>query len=126
MTAVLDASALLCVFLNEKGCDTVVPFMRGAAISALNASESFSRAVDNGFPATEVVLLLAQFEMTVAAFDLQQAQVAADLRPKTRHVGASLGDRACLALAMTRAQPMLTGDRRLADLDLGIDIRLIR
>ena len=72
------------------------------------------------------MLLLRQFEIDVVAFDIRQAVVAADLRTVTRHVGASLGDRACLALAKTNDWPILTGDRRLAELDIGIDIRLIR
>jgi ribonuclease VapC len=40
--------------------------------------------------------------------------------------GLSLGDRACLALALTRGEPAVTADRQWAQLDLGIRIELIR
>lgn len=126
MNAVIDASALLAVLLDEQGATTVIPVMRGSAISALNASECFSRAVDRGASAGGVAAMLRDFEMEVVSFGLHEAQAVADLRPRMRAVGASLSDRACLALAMARTAPLYTGDRRLADLDLGIDIRLIR
>jgi len=38
----------------------------------------------------------------------------------------SLGDRVCLALARRRGLPVLTTDKPWADLDLGIEVRLIR
>lgn len=38
----------------------------------------------------------------------------------------SLGDRACLALAMELKLPVVTADRAWIDLDLGIDICVIR
>lgn len=126
MNVVLDASALLAVLLNEPGGDIVLDVMRGSAMSALNASECFSKIVDKGFPATSVMTLLRQFEIETVPFSLKQAVAAADLRPKTRSVGASLGDRAFLLLALERGEAAYTADRRLADLDLGIDIRLIR
>jgi PIN domain nuclease of toxin-antitoxin system len=46
MSVVIDASALFAVLLQENGSDTVVPLMRGAHMSALNASECFARVVD--------------------------------------------------------------------------------
>ncbi len=126
MSVVIDASALLAVLLQENGGDAVIPLMRGAHMSALNASECFARVVDKGVPAQRAMMMLDQFEINVAAFDLADAIAVADLRPKTKAVGASLGDRACLHLAATLGLPLLTGDRRLAELDLGIDIRMIR
>jgi ribonuclease VapC len=37
-----------------------------------------------------------------------------------------LGDRCCLALAMVHALPVLTADRVWAQLDLGIEVELLR
>ena len=126
LKAVIDASALLAVLLDEPGAECVIDIMRGSSISAVNASESFQRAVDRGFAASSVMILLRQFEIDVIAFDVSQALLAADLRARTKSIGASLGDRACLALAVTRGCPVYTGDRKWAGLDLGLDIRMIR
>lgn len=50
------------------------------------------------------------------------------LRPMTRQVGLSLGNRACLALAKSRQAIALTADRAWTELDpsLGIAIQCIR
>ncbi len=126
MSVVLDASALLAMLLNEPGTGEVVAVMRGSAMSAVNASECFSRAIDKGFSAALPLAMLHEFEIEIVPFGLHQAEIAADLRTATRSIGASLGDRACLALAQERRLPVYTSDRRLAELDIGIDIRLIR
>jgi PIN domain nuclease of toxin-antitoxin system len=48
------------------------------------------------------------------------------LRPATKALGLSLGDRACLALARRERLPILTADRSWAKLDLGIPIKVMR
>jgi PIN domain nuclease of toxin-antitoxin system len=123
---VLDASALLAVLLDEPGGDRVLPVLQGAVMSAVNLSESVSRAIDRGFPASDALALVDRFRLTVSAFDRKQAELAAGLRLAMRAKGLSLGDRACLALALDLDCPVLTADRAWAALDLGVDIRLIR
>ena len=59
-------------------------------------------------------------------FDEALGLRAGALRLATRHLGLSLGDRACLALAEREQLPILTGDGAWALLDIGLDIRLIR
>lgn len=126
MSAVIDAAAMLAVLLNERGGEQVIPVLNGGAMSAINVSECCSRAVERGSDADEVIRLVQSFDVGIVPFGLAEARRAADLRPRTRHVGASLGDRACLDLAATFRLPLYTSDRRLAQLDLGIEIRLIR
>ena len=126
MTVVIDAAALLAVLLHEPGADTVVPVLRASAMSTLNVSECCSRAPERGAGEEAVLRALRRFEIDVVPFDLRQAVGAARLRDATRHVGASLGDRACLELGRSRGLAVFTADRRLAKLDIGIDIRLIR
>ncbi len=48
------------------------------------------------------------------------------MRAATRHKGLSLGDRVCLAYAKHAALPVYTADRPWAELDIGVDVRLIR
>lgn len=126
MSVVVDAAALLALLLAEYGGDVVLPVLRGSAMSAVNASECCSRAVERGATAAAVLAILQSYEINIVPFDLAQATDAADLRPVTRHLGLSLGDRACLALARSLRLPIYTSDRWMAKLDIGIDIRLIR
>jgi PIN domain nuclease of toxin-antitoxin system len=59
-------------------------------------------------------------------FDFALAAIAGRLRAATRSLGLSLGDRACLALAIERNCPVMTADRSWAKLNLGIPIQLVR
>jgi hypothetical protein len=54
------------------------------------------------------------------------ALLAASLVTSTKEFGLSLGDRACLALAMSRGLPVLTTESRWERVALPVDVRLIR
>ncbi|MEC4813191.1 MAG: hypothetical protein SAK29_07955 [Scytonema sp. PMC 1069.18] len=58
--------------------------------------------------------------------DESLARLIAKLRVPTQAWGLSLGDRACLALALTLNLPALTCDRVWANLNIGVSITLIR
>lgn len=126
MTVILDASALLAVLLVEPGRENVEPHLMDAVISTVNLSEVFARALKAGVSADDTHWVLEGFDLTTISFSAEQAIETALLLPVTRHLGLSLGDRACLALAMETGFPVLTADRQWEGLDVGIDIRLIR
>jgi PIN domain nuclease of toxin-antitoxin system len=48
------------------------------------------------------------------------------LRPPTKHKGLSLADRACLALGQQLNLPVITADRVWKELDLEVEVRLVR
>ena len=48
------------------------------------------------------------------------------LRPMTKPLGLSLGDRACLALGLVLNQPVITADRQWSQLNLNLEFRVIR
>lgn len=73
--------------------------------------------------AREALSLLA---LRVVPFTAELAYSAAELRTNTRGLGLSLGDRACLALAASEHREVLTADRKWQDLDVGVDVRVIR
>lgn len=56
----------------------------------------------------------------------RNARLTSVLRAVTRRYGLSLGDRACLALAMREQSRVLTADRAWLKLHLGVDIAVIR
>ncbi len=108
---VLDASAVLAVLQRERSHEVVATAMvGGAAISAVNLSEVVAKLADGGMPAGPLREVLDALGLEVVLFDEPLAYAAGLLRPATRDLGLSLGDRACLALGQARAQPILTTD----------------
>jgi ribonuclease VapC len=126
MSLVLDASALLAFLHNETGGDLVSRALEGGTASTVNWSEvlqkSLQRNVDVEGMQQEFIAVGVSFE----PFTLQQAETAARLWSRTRNHGLSLADRACLALAIDKALPVLTADRTWSELGLDIEIHVIR
>ncbi len=129
-TWVLDTSAVLAYFWNEPGADRVTNVLEGGdhVISAVNLSELVSKFVDHGVPDEEIPHLIAGLELVVQEHDAALAQETGKLRRKTRQLGLSLGDRACLALAQRLDAIAITTDRPWLKLDstLGIQVECIR
>ncbi len=125
---VYDASALLAVVFAEPGSDVVLRHLAepGGAVSAVNWSEVAAKMIDRGVAAAVVDAELAHFALDVVPLDLNTALLAAALRPTTRGIGLSLGDRCCLALAQSlQNAPIVTADTAWQSL-AGFDIHLIR
>lgn len=125
-SVVLDASAALALLKHEPGGDIVRAHIPGAAISAVNAAEVVEKLAATGLNEIEVRVFVSTLGAEIVPFDETFAFMTGMLRPRTRHAGLSLGDRACLALAQARGIPALTADRSWAQLDLEIEVQLIR
>ncbi|KQO60291.1 twitching motility protein PilT [Methylobacterium sp. Leaf87] len=125
---VLDASALLCLFNQEKGQDRVRAALSEAVVSAVNYSEVVSKLVERGGDITVVSRALDNLHLTVIGFDHAQAIQAGAFRKETREAGLSFGDRACLALAKTHGLVAITADQAWARLDddVGVRVELLR
>jgi PIN domain nuclease of toxin-antitoxin system len=123
---VLDASAVIAFLKGEKGAEAVRAALPGAILSAVNYAEVGSHLASAGLPPTHIAALLGATRVAVEPFDDVQALEVARLRPLTRGLGLSLGDRACLALARLRGLPALTTEQSWTHLDLEIEVRLIR
>lgn len=98
----------------------------GAAISAVNLSEVLARLQEIGMPESGALDAVRRLDLRIMAFDEPQAHAAARLRAATRHAGLSLGDRACLALGQVLGCPVATADRVWANLDVGVEVVVIR
>lgn len=123
---VLDSSAAIALVLSEPGAGLVEKALPECSISAVNLAEIVSGLINNGFPGDVARDSVVRLDLSVVPFDEVLALEAGALREVTRAHGLSLGDRACLALAGHLDLPALTADRKWADLDVGIEIRLIR
>jgi ribonuclease VapC len=123
---VLDASALLALLNEEPGNEVVAESIPGAVISAVNLSEVAAKLVEAGMPDDAVRSALGDLGIEIRAFDSEAAYLTGALRAQTRKLGLSLGDRACVALGLQLSFPVLTADRNWKELDLGIEVRVIR
>lgn len=121
---VLDASAILAYMRDETGADQVRAAAQSACVSTVNLAEVGSRLTHSGSTIEDARMALDALPSRFIAFDQWQAMEAARLRPLT--AGLSLGDRACLALALSLGVPAMTSDQRWADVDVGVQIVLIR
>lgn len=126
MVYVLDASAVLAAFFEEPGAGSVAEKMSGALFCSVNYSEVVSKLVDRGIPTDQIVEIMGQLDVEVVPADSELAMMAGLLRAKTRTKGLSLGDRYCLALAVSRNAVALTADRAWVDLEIGSPIEVIR
>jgi PIN domain nuclease of toxin-antitoxin system len=63
---------------------------------------------------------------TSVDFTAEHARIAGSLVAETRSLGLSLGDRACLALALSLKAPVYTTDKSWKNLKLGVRIQVIR
>jgi PIN domain nuclease of toxin-antitoxin system len=126
MSAVLDASAILAVLFEEPGAEIIRGVIAGSLVSAVNYSETVSKAIDRERGFDDTIALLAHMGFVLVPHDLSLARRAGQLRLSTKRFGLSIGDRACLALAERERLPVYTTDRSWANLDLSIQVQVIR
>jgi ribonuclease VapC len=123
---ILDSSAILCVIFQEPGHETVESKLNGALVSAVNLSEVVSKLQEQGMPDEIIDAVLTRFKLTIVGFNEIAARSAGLLRNATRSRGLSVGDRACLALAMQHNAIAVTADRAWQDLACGARVLLVR
>jgi PIN domain nuclease of toxin-antitoxin system len=123
---VLDASVVLAAVLGERGGAAVADLKGSAFVSTVNYAEVRTRLIDLGVKREAVDQSIALLGLEIVAFDIEQADCAADLRGATRGAGLSLGDRACLALASARNTVALTADHAWQAVEVPVQIELVR
>ena len=130
-SCVLDASALLAYLKDEPGSDIVESALRrGAAMSAANLAEVLSKVADIG---EEPLQLMNRFRrrgftgqtLEVIPLGEEDAYLIAELHGKSRPAGLSVGDRACLGLALRLGLPALTADQSWLRVRLGVKVEAI-
>ena len=122
----LDASALLAWLFREPSWEVVDGHLAGAALSCVNLAEVLSRLRRDGLSAVPLQEALENHPVDVIPFGPEDAELAASLEPFARSHGLSLGNRACLALAVSNGCQALTADRSWAGLPPEFQVVLIR
>jgi len=123
---VLDSSALMALLRGEKGADKVAAGLPNALVSAVNQAEVQTKLVASGLDEHLAWWHIDEIGCVSVPFDEAQARLAGALVKITRAFGLSLGDRACLALAIQRQATVYTTDSVWKNLSLGIQIEVIR
>jgi len=123
---VLDASAVLAFLNSEPGGERVAEILENGVISAVNLSEVITKLVETGIPEPEIRQIQDYLSFEIIPFGEMEAIETAKLRPLTRHLGLSLGDRACLALALQLGKIAVTADKAWDSLSIGMKIEIIR
>lgn len=123
---VLDNSCIIALLDEEPGADIVRSIIFHGVISTVTLAEAYSvlskRGQDGIAALAEIRFAIEQ----VLPFTEEQAETAGALRGPTKHAGLSLGDRACIALAIALDAEVYTADRIWAEINLPCKINLIR
>lgn len=124
---VLDASAILAVINSEPGAEKLPTDLLARAVgSAVNLAEVQTKLVSRGWSSEQAWEDGTSPVREVLPFDEEQAKVAGDLVTRTRHLGLSLGDRACLALGIALDVPVYTAEKAWKKVKVGVRIHVIR
>jgi ribonuclease VapC len=123
---VIDASAILALLFGEPGADVVADAVAaGAVVGTANLAEVATVLARRGHDPQQVLRPLCE-QVTVEPFTTADALKTAELYDSTASLGLSLGDRACLALALRLGIPALTAEQAWSGFDVGIDVKIIR
>jgi PIN domain nuclease of toxin-antitoxin system len=118
---------MLALINQEPGSEKLSPeLLDDAAVSAVNLAEVQGKLVSWGWSPDEAWADATGVVRDVEAFTADHAQATGNLIAKTSSLGLSLGDLACLALALSLHAPVYTADRSWKNLKLGSRIHVIR
>ena len=124
---VLDASAILAVINNELGAEKLTPdLLARAVVSTVNLTEVQTKLLSRGWTSDAAWEDATSPVREIVAFDEEQARIAGDLSAQTRHLGLSLGDRACLALATVLNVPVYTAEKLWKKFKISVKVHLLR
>ena len=123
---VLDSSAVLALIDEEAGADAVRSVLLDSTISTVNLAEVYTKLDERGGDGRNAVAAVMSSLAGVEHFTEEHARIAGWLRQRTRHLGLSLGDRACIAVAIASGAEIFTADGIWRQLEVGCRIHLIR
>ncbi|MDE0255916.1 MAG: type II toxin-antitoxin system VapC family toxin [Rhodospirillaceae bacterium] len=123
---VLDSSVVLAMLFDEPGGEAVLALLPDCAMSTVNLAEVVTGLINHGGDPDRAVDTAARLPVDPVAVDREVALAAGRLRAVTLRYGLSLGDRICLCLAGKLELPVVTCDTMWRELDIGVDIRVLR
>jgi PIN domain nuclease of toxin-antitoxin system len=127
VTIVFDASAVLALLLNEPGAEKLTEeILEHSVASTVNLAEVQTTLVRSGYDPDEAWEDALEQVAAAEPFTSEQSKIAGTLVKTMQPFGLSLGDRACLALAIVLKAEVYTTEKVWKNLKLGISIHVIR
>ncbi|MCE2731557.1 MAG: type II toxin-antitoxin system VapC family toxin [Rickettsiaceae bacterium] len=124
---ILDASALITLLSEEKGHEVVASILPKSIMSSVNVAEVAKFLIEKrGLSKEEVSNIIHSLIEKIMPFDTKLALTSSDIISQTKSLGLSLGDRACLALAISTGYTVYSSDRIWSQLELDCKIVVIR
>ncbi len=124
---VLDASVLMAIILQEPIDPKAAVLLEGEKlVSTVNYSETLAKMCLRNMDFEFASKKISSLKLSIVTFTEHHASLAAKMITTTRAKGLSFADRACLALAKEQQIPALTADMAWKDIDVGVDIVLVR
>jgi PIN domain nuclease of toxin-antitoxin system len=123
---VLDASAILAVILKEPGADKVEATFGNAVISAATLAEILTKTHQRGLDSEGSYRRIVSFGIDIVPVTSRHARIAGEISRAPRELDLSLGDRLCIALAISLNCELLTSDRGMAEFKAGIPVTRFR
>ncbi|WP_375332856.1 type II toxin-antitoxin system VapC family toxin [Candidatus Tisiphia endosymbiont of Psammoecus bipunctatus] len=124
---ILDASALIALLSEEKGGETVASILPKSVMNSVNIAEVAKFLIERrSLSEEEVSNIIQSLIEIIIPFDTQLALISANIVRQTKALGLSLGDRACLALALQTGYTVYSADRIWSKLNLDCKIVIIR
>jgi ribonuclease VapC len=113
MKRIFDASAILAAIFLEPGAEQTAQLWADGEnyVSAVNYSEVVAKLNERGMPEAEILIVMQSLPLTLITFDGRAAVAVGLLRSKTKSLGLSLGDRACLAVGHLEQAQIITADQ---------------
>lgn len=125
--AVLDASVVIALLRDEPGADRVADYAGDALISTVNLQEVIKALLVRGFSIEIARAMVDALHLEARPHGVEDAYAAAALEGVTRTLGRGLGDRTCMALAISEGLPAITTDQEWGQLSApGLVVILVR
>ena len=129
---VFDSSAILAILFKEPGSAKLSSEIRSRAVASsvilaeVQANSRGRRVSIQSLVGSDMSAALFKLVGSRNHFNCDRRKISGDLIAQTKPFGLSLGDRACLALALELSAPVYTTDKIWSNLHLGIPIHVIR
>lgn len=118
---------MLTLIFGERGAEKLTPeILSNAVASTVNLAEVQSKLVSRGYEPNNAWADALASVSEIEVYTADHAKIAGTLIAQTQNRGLSLGDRSCLALAITLGAPVYTTEQIWRDLKVGIPIHVIR